>query len=420
MNKFLRLLGLTALCTGLMFACMAYSQGQDPAGKDKGAPDKAAPDKGAPDKGAKGKGGKGSFGAGAKSPEVKADGTVVFRLPLPNLKKVELDGDFKEKGFQDTISMTKDEKTGEWTATVKVPPGSYQYWFIADGFTMPDPSNTHVRPASGVFKSQFEVPGPDVSWMAVRDVPHGILHEHAFFSKDNATYRRLVVYTPPGYDSSANKNYPVLYLLHGGNDFERGWTQAGRANWIMDNLVADNKIVPMIVVMPFGHATSGSTGKAPEVEAIQAAHGVKDSSNWSMEKDIINNIIPLIEKEYRVSKDKEHRAIIGYSMGGGHSTSIGLNHPELFVYVGGMSGYTQEGGLSKFLADPAKTNKDFKLVWLGCGTDDMLAINGGRTLDKLLTSKGINHQWTESPGYRHDYQVWRLYLKDFATQLFKS
>jgi len=414
MNKYVRLLGLTGLCSGLLLACFADVQGQD-----KGTPEKGAPDKAAPDKGANpfGKGGKGTFGAGAKSPEVQADGTVTFRLPLPNLQKVVLDGDFKEKFMKGTIAMTKDDKG--WSATVKVPPGSYQYWFVADGFTMPDPSNTYVRPASGVFKSQFEVPGPGIEWMAVRDVPHGTLHENTYFDPDNATYRRAVVYTPPGYETESSKTYPVLYLLHGKDDFERGWTQAGRANWILDNLIADGKAAPMIVVMPFGHATSGSTGKAPEVRAIQTAHGVQGGGSWTMEKDVISYLIPMVEKEYRALKDKEHRAIIGYSMGGGHSTSIGLNHPELFTYVGGMSGYTGEAGLTKFLADPAKTNKDFKVLYFACGTDDTI-INGGRTLDKLLTSKGITHQWTETTGGRHDYQVWRVYLRDFASQLFKS
>lgn len=419
MGKCFRPLGLMAVCSAVLFACLADTRGQDAGGKDKGTP----PDKGTPGQGGRGAGGgKGGFADAAiktKSPEVQADGTVTFRLPLPNLQKVEVDGDFKTRFKNDPIPMAKDEKTGAWTATVKLPPGSYQYWFVADGFTMPDPSNTHVRPASGVYKSQFEVPGDDTGWMAVRDVPHGILHEHTYFNKDNATYRRAVVYTPPGYEGGGAKAYPVLYLFHGANDFERGWTQAGRANWIMDNLIADGKAVPMIVVMPFGHATSGSSGKQPEVRAIQAAHGVTAAGSWTMEKDVVNNLIPLVEKEYRVIKDKEHRAVIGYSMGGGHATSIGLNHPELFTYVGGMSGYTREAGIGKALADPAKTNKDFKLIWIGCGTDDF-ALEGGRTLDKLLTSKGINHQWTESPGYRHDYQIWRIYLKDFATRLFKE
>src|SRR5207247_8555723 len=135
--------------------------------------------------------------------------------------------------------------------------------------------------------------GEWAEWMALRDVPHGTLHEHWYVNRDNGTAPRVVVYAPPGYGAST-QSYPVLYLLHGANDFERGWTQAGRANWIMDNALADGKAVPMLVVMPFGHATSGSSGKAPEVEAIQAAHGGK-GGGWTMEKDVLIHVIPLVE-----------------------------------------------------------------------------------------------------------------------------
>ena len=138
-----------------------------------------------------------------------------------------------------------------------------------------------------------------------------------------------------------------------------------------------------------------------------------------MEKDLLGNVIPLVEREYRVIKDANHRAIIGYSMGGGHSSTIGLNHPEVFAYVAAMSGNARESAITKALADPEKTNQDFKLIWLGCGTDDN-AINGGRALDKVLTSKGIRHEWVESPGYRHDYQIWRIYLRDLLPKLFRD
>jgi enterochelin esterase family protein len=139
-----------------------------------------------------------------------------------------------------------------------------------------------------------------------------------------------------------------------------------------------------------------------------------------MEKDLLGNVIPLVEKEYRAIKDANHRAIFGYSMGGGHATTIGLNHPELFTYVAGMSGYAGQNAIAKALADPEKTNKDFKLVWAGCGTEDPIAFNGGRAFDKLLTSKGIHHEWIESPGYRHDYQIWRIYLHDLLPRLFND
>jgi enterochelin esterase-like enzyme len=369
---------------------------------------------------------RGSLGRRLVSPEVSADHRVTFRLPAPNAKAVLVTGDFTGK----TIEMTRGED-GVWSYTTEpLKPSSYQYWFIMDGLTMPDPLNTHVRPASGVYKSQVEVPGDEAGFFAFRDVPHGVLHEHWYVNRENGTARRVVVYTPPGYDAGSQA-YPVLYLLHGANDFERGWTQTGRANWIMDNLLADKKAAPAIIVMPFGHEVSGATGKLPEVKAVREMLGVKPvegaggaaggrggrGGTGYMERDLLGNVIPLVEKEYRVIKDANHRAIVGYSMGAGHSSSIGLTHPELFAYVGIFSGATGESAIAKALADPQKTNKDFKLIWIGCGTDDN-AINGCRALDRLLTGKGITHEWTESPGYRHDYQIWRIYLHTVLQKLF--
>ena len=357
------------------------------------------------------------------SPEVTAERRVVFRLPAPNAKSAQVHGDFSAKPHE----MTKDDK-GVWAFTSEpLKPGSYQYWYVLDGLTTPDPANTYVRPASGVFKSQVDVPGEGAEWMAFRDVPHGTLHEHWYVNKDNGTARRVVVYTPPGYGTS-KRDYPVLYLLHGANDFERGWTQTGRANWIMDNLLADKKAEPALIVMPFGHAVSGSTGKLPEVRALQESFGVPPASRAGpggpggagyLEKDLLGNVIPLVEKEYRVVKDANHRAIVGYSMGGMQASAIGLNHPEVFAHVGAMSGNAREPTLAKALADPEKTNTAFKLIWLGCGTDDA-AINGGRALHKALTEKGVRHEWVESPGSRHDYQIWRIYLRDLLPKLFRD
>ena len=362
-------------------------------------------------------------GRGAVSPEVTAEGRIILRLQAPNAKSVQVQGDFTAQ----THDLAKDEQ-GVWSFTSEpLKPGSYQYWYVMDGLTMPDPVNTYVRPASGVYKSQVDVPGEGAEWMAFRDVPHGALHEHWYLNKDNGTARRVVVYTPPGYRDGA-QSYPVVYLLHGANDFERGWTQTGRANWIMDNLLADGKTQPALIVMPFGHPISGSTGKLPEVRALQASLGVDPMAPASrggfggagfMEQDLLSNVIPLVEKEYRVIQDARHRAIIGYSMGGMQASTIGLNHPEVFAYVAAMSGNAREAALTKALADPQQTNKDFKLIWLGCGTDDN-AINGGRALDKIFTSKGIHHEWVESPGYRHDYQIWRIYLRDLLPKLFRD
>ena len=371
---------------------------------------------------------RGSVAKRVLSPEVSPDHKITFRLQAPHAKSVLVTGDFTGK----TLEMTKDAD-GVWSFTTEsLKPSSYQYWFIMDGLTIPDPLNTYVRPASGVYKSQVDVPGEGTEFMAFRDVPHGVLNEHWYINRENGTARRVVIYTPPGY-GAGDKPYPVLYLLHGANDFERGWTQTGRANWIMDNLIADGKTVPAIIVMPFGHEVSGSTGKLPEVRALQEKLRVQPAGGAArpgggpggrggtgyMERDLLGNVIPLVEKEYRVVKDANHRAIVGYSMGAGQSSVIGLNHPELFTYVGIFSGAAGENAIGKALADPAKTNKDFKLIWIGCGTDDN-AVNGCRALDRLLTGKGINHEWTESPGYRHDYQIWRIYLHTVLPKLFRE
>src|SRR6476620_57321 len=199
---------------------------------------------------------RGSLGRRVRSPEVSDDHKITFRLQAPNAKSVLVTGDFTGQ----TVEITRGA-AGVWSFTTDpLTPSSYQYWFIMDGLTMPDPLNTYVRPASGVYKSQVEVPGEGTEFMAFRDVPHGVLNEHLYINRENGTARRVVIYAPPGY-GAGEKSYPVLYLLHGANDFERGWTQTGRANLIMDNLIADGKVVPAVMVMPFGHEISGATGK---------------------------------------------------------------------------------------------------------------------------------------------------------------
>jgi len=378
--------------------------------------------------GARGRGGvEDSVVRGVISPQVSDDHKITFRLKAPNAKQVQVRGDFTIH-MSTILDMTKDEN-GVWSCTTEpLKPSSYQYWYIVDGQITPDPVNTYVRPASGVYKSQVDVPGPDMDFMAFKDVPHGVLHEHLYINRDNGTQRRVVVYVPPGYNAS-DKAYPVLYLLHGANDFERGWTQTGRANLIMDNLLAQGKAVPALIVMPFGHDVTGATGRQAEIRYTQKALGVTPAPTAGargrggpgyMEKDLLNNVIPLVEKEYRVVKDADHRAIIGYSMGAGHSSSIGLGHPELFAYVGIYSGGSNANAIVPALADVEKTNKTYKMIWLGCGDDDTTAIIGTRNLHNLLTSRGVTHTYVESPGAHHDYQIWRVYLATNLPLLFRN
>jgi enterochelin esterase-like enzyme len=383
----------------------------------------------------------------ARSPEVNENGTITFRLLAPNAKSVRVITDMPKVGDlphgSGGFDMSKDEK-GIWSYTTPpLKPSYYQYWFVMDGLTMPDPQNTFVRPASGVYKSIVALPGKEADFMMFRDVPHGNLTEHHYLNPENKTARRVVIYTPPDY-STSGKSYPVVYLLHGANDHERGWTQTGMANTIMDNLIADGKAVPAIIVMPFGHDTTGSSGKLPEVRALQASLGFTPPARGTgsgpggargigavastnslapsyMEKDLLGYVMPYVEKEFRVLKEQKARAIMGYSMGGGHSTTIGFGHPELFSYVGGFSGYSgvQSFVTARLLADPAKANKDYKIIFFGSGTEDN-AVNGGRTLHAAFTDKGIKHIWSEDPGYGHDYQIWRIYLHTLLQKTFRD
>ncbi len=439
MNRITRLLSAAAITSFGVVSAQAQINNDPPGGSG-------------PGRGGRGPGVEASVVTAARSPEVNANGTITFRLQAPNAKTVRVFTDFPKLGDVPVngsagFDMTKDDN-GVWSYTSpKLAPSYYQYWFVVDGFSTPDPQNTFVRPASGVYKSVVALPGKDSAWLMFRDVPHGNLIEHHYLNPENKTARRVVIYTPPDYATSG-KSYPVLYLLHGANDYERGWTQTGMANTIMDNLIAEGKAAPAIIVMPFGHDTTGSTGKLPEVRALQASLGYtpppgrggrgpggaggggatpSSAANTPppppsyMEKDLLGYVMPYVEKEFRVVKDKKARAIFGYSMGGGHSTTIGFGHPELFSYVGGFSGYSgaQTPSTARLLADPAKTNSDYKIIFIGSGTEDG-AVNGGRALHTAFAEKGIKHIWSEDPGYGHDYQIWRIYLHTLLQRTFRD
>lgn len=425
MNPILRIVSVAALAALVVGPVQAQISNNPPGGSG-------------PPGGGRGPGIEGSVVTASRSPEVNPDSTITFRVQAPNAKKVRLFTDMPKLGDVPVngsagFDMTQDA-SGVWTyKTPKLAPSYYQYWFEVDGFSTPDPQNTFVRPASGVYKSLVALPGKEADFMMFRDVPHGNLIEHHYFNKEIKVARRVVVYTPPDYNAG-NKKYPVVYLLHGFNDFERGWTQSGMANSIMDNLLAEKKAVPAIIVMPFGHATTGATGKQPEILALQKAHGyappppaprgagpaappgLAATPGWNMEKELLDYVVPYVEKEFRAIKNKNSRAIMGYSMGGGHSTSIGFKHPELFAYVAGFSGY---GSGNLLTADVAKTNKNYKMIFIGSGTEDT-AVNGGRTMHQTLTTAGVKHIWSEDPGFGHDYQIWRLYLHRLLQQTFRD
>ena len=296
---------------------------------------------------------------------------------------------------------------GLWSATIgPLEPDIYGYSMNVDGVTMVDPSNPWVKPMRAARTSVVQVPGEPPRLWEIQSVPHGTVHEHSYFSKALSVERRLHVYTPPGYEKDS-RTYPILYLLHGSGDNDATWSAVGHAQFIEDNLLAKRKAQPMVIVMPDGHAFTGNPG---QVSANMITRNVENFG-----EDLLKDVMPMIEATYRVKTDRENRAIIGLSMGGGQSLGIGLRHRELFAWVGGMSSY---------LAEPAKlveevfpeSKSDLKLLWFACGKEDRL-IENARQLSTALKQKGINHRFEETPG-SHAWPVWRRHLGEFLPLLF--
>jgi enterochelin esterase family protein len=285
-------------------------------------------------------------------------------------------------------------------------PDIYGYNFTLDGVGVVDPNNPWVKPMRAARTSVVEVPGDPPRVWEWQPVAHGSVHEHYYFSKSLSVKRRLHVYTPPGYEGNSTK-YPVLYLFHGSGDNDATWTEVGRANFIADNLMAQHKAQPMIIVMTDGHAF---TGNPTQVTTNMISRNVT-----SFGEDLLKDVMPLVESTYRVKANRENRAIIGLSMGGGQSLGIGLRHRELFAYVGGMSSYLP--GADKAVDELFPDSKsDLKLLWFACGKDDRLVENA-RQLSAALKAKGIPHEFKETPG-NHSWPVWRRYLGEFMPLLF--
>ncbi len=345
------------------------------------------------------------------SPEVHADRTVTFRFRDPNAKEVIL-----AREGAGRVPMQRDEQ-GIWTLTTDpLEPDLYGYSFIADGVGLIDPANAGMKPNLLNTTSVVHVPGPpSLSW-EINDVPRGEVHHHFYRSAAVGDDRDYYVYTPPGYDPSAKKLYPVLYLLHGFSDDASGWTAVGRAHVILDNLIAGGKAKPMLIVMPLGYG-------APEVLA-RGGPTLRDPAlrtrNYDKFRDsLFTEVIPQVEKAYKVTKDRNSRAIVGLSMGGAESLYIGLNAMDRFGWVGSFSaGGTSEDYNATFPALNANTTAQLHLLWIACGTEDRL-ITPNRQFREWLTSKDIKHTDVETPG-AHTWLVWRRNLAAFAPLLFQE
>ena len=335
------------------------------------------------------------------SPDVAADHHVTFRIYAPDANKITLQG---ECGSGD---LTKDAD-GLWTITVApLKAGIYSYGFSVDGVPTPDPRNPNTKryvPTTSV----VEVHGDQPADWDVQPVKHGSVHIEWYKSKALGAQSRLHLYTPPGYSESRGK-YPVLYLLHGWGDNDSSWADCGRANFILDNLIAQGRAKPMVIVMPYGHTFDPFTAT--------------DKSDWanfakSIQSHLIDDVIPLVESKYRVSKDRSSRAIAGLSMGGWQSMSIGLGNMDKFAWIGAFSsGMGSAEEFDKLLPTDAKQKDSLRLFWVACGKSDGL-YEGNQEMAAAAKAKGVAVTWVPSDG-GHAWPVWRDYLSQFAPLLFR-
>lgn len=344
------------------------------------------------------------------TPEVHPDSSVTFRFLAPNAQEVKL-----AREGTDPVAMQRDDK-GVWTVTTApLPPDYYGYSIIVDGIRMIDPFNHSLKPNLLSTDNMVHVPGPlSLPW-ELNDVRHGEIHHHFYKSAVAQDDRDYYVYTPPGYDPAAKATYPVLYLLHGYSDDASGWSAVGRANVILDNLIAQGKAKPMIVVMPLGYGT---------MEMISMGWGVwghteiRDKNFSKFREALLTEVMPKVESEYHIAADRNSRAIAGLSMGGSESLLTGLNNLDKFAWIGAFS----SGGIpdefeKDFPSLDAKANQQIRLLWIACGTEDRL-ITMNRNLREWLKSKGIQHTDIETPGM-HTWMVWRRNLAEFAPLLFR-
>ena len=368
------------------------------------------------------------------SPEVTSDRRIILRLYAPAAQQVVANGELD--GTPHPLTKGSD---GVWTATIgPLDPDIYTYAFNVDGVTALDPQNANTKYGYGSFGpvSIVQVPGDTPQFYDVQAVPHGEVRIRPYTSKALGVSRTVWVYTPPDYDKG--KDFPVLYLLHGAGDIESGWTMIGRANTILDNLIAEKKARPMVVVMPLGHTIQSFwTGPAktvvdPVASGMRGARSLDDIIATMMSgdgkgglspfgRDFVEDVMPMIEQTYKVSRKPEDRAIAGLSMGGGQTINLALGKPELFRYVALMSP-AASGRVAEFYPAVAKSpdtyNKQFKVFWIGVGKDDGLTGPGDHAFVEALKKNGVKQTFVVSPG-RHEWTVWRHHLAQVAPLLFQ-
>lgn len=354
---------------------------------------------------------------GKQYPQVNSEGRVRVSISAPQAQKVQLDiGAVK-------YDLTKDEK-GVWTGESALQVEGFHYYQLnIDGASVPDPGSLFFYGA-GRWGSGIEIPAKDQDFFALKDVPHGKVSQNLYFSKITNSWRRCFVYTPPDYHKNVSSHYPVLYLQHGSGEDETGWSVQGKANLILDNLIAEKKAVPMIIVMDNGYASKPSP--TPQgTEAPARGPGV-----FSVFEEVLTKeIIPMIDDTYRTIADREHRGMAGLSMGANQTIQITMNNLDKFSYIGGFSGTSNFPSTAEL--DPATfsngkfkdgeaLNKQIKLFWLGLGTKEPNPFPGSvGAFRDMLDKVGVKYVFCESPGTAHEWLTWRRDLFQFAPLLFR-
>jgi len=340
------------------------------------------------------------------SPEVKDDRTVIFRLLAPQANEVALTGNmFTKTGRRDPLSFTKGDD-GVWTLSIgPLDPNIYLYSFIIDGVNVIDPINTYTGHANMPSFSMLWVHGNAPAFYDAKRVPHGDLTTHFYFSEVTHGERYMIVYTPPGYDPS--KEYPVLYLMGGSGDLPETWTMHGQVNFVIDNLLAEGKITPMIVVIPNN-------------QMVHRMHPEHLKLSFPLiEEEYLKSIVPYIENHYKVVKSPRGRAICGLSMGGRHAQYVGLNNMSLFGSIGLLSGALPVNDTPALL-DPEKVNKSLDYLFVGAGPYETRPGVRHEVLHQKLDSLGVKHEYYIGGPGGHDLQTWRhLMYERFLPNLFK-
>ena len=347
---------------------------------------------------------------GEEFPRIDSQSRVIYRVNAPEAQKVQVD-------ILKVYDMVKG-KDGLWTVTTNpLPPGFHYYYLMIDGYRFADPASESFY-GVGRMMSGIEIPAPDQNFYAPKNVPHGQIRECYYVSKVLKGYNRIYVYTPPDYDKNVKEKYPVLYLQHGMGEDETGWGAQGKMNIIIDNLISERRCKPMVIVMSNGDcSTLFKPKKGEDINKAREEFGAKFTPI------LLNEIIPYIDKTFRVYTDRDHRALAGLSWGGYQTFHIGLNNLDKFSYLGGFSGvflYNSKTGIKKVyngvFSDPAVFNKKVHSLFLGIGSEEGPRM---KILSDALTKAGIHNTYYVSPGTAHEWLTWRRCLYQFAPLLFK-